>query len=530
MSRSQSVGEFQESNSAPPPTAARDRYTSGMKLGELRESPMNPRKRFDAAGLEELTASIREKGVLTPLLARPVPGWNVAPYPPGRHYEIASGHRRFRAAKAAGLEEVPVVLREMTDPELLEVLVVENNQREDVHPLEEAAGYQALMKSAGYDVARIAARVGRSAKYVYDRIKLLALTKEAQQLFLDGKFTAGHAILLARLKPEDQKRALNRESGRFGRLSGLFEEARELPFDDEAFEKAVEKDPYLAMKPISVREFESWIQDRVKFDRDQIDPVLFPETAATLAAARAGKQKVISITRDYRAGDEVRAAGKERVFGDEAWERADGKEDSKTCDRARVALVVCGPGQGEAFLACIDKERCAVHWSAWQRERKKRQAALAKGGGAAQRVKDDWKARQEKQREEQAQRDAEQKRWEKARPSILEALAAAVKKAPATAGGEMARLILKRCQDNYHARNLPHEKYMPKGRTAEDLVRFAAFVVLCDQLLEWTAPQEFPKRARAVGVDVRKIVDQVAPPEKVQTAAEPAKAKKGGRR
>lgn len=506
-------------------------------VSELVESDQNSRKRFDPAGLEELTESIRQKGVLTPLLVRPVPAWSVMPTESGRVYEIAAGHRRFRAAKAAGLTQVPAVAREMTDVELLEVLVIENDQREDVHPLEEADGYRRLlMPGTGYDVARVAARVGRSVKYVYDRLKLLELVPAAQALFLDGKFTAGHAILLARLKPEDQKRAISSEA-----REGLFRSEHGLPFDLE-LEQQDAKDPYTSLKPVSVREFAGWIDDRVRFDPATVDPMLFPETAATLGKAAEETEKVVLITREYRASDPVREAGKERIFGEGAWERADGQADPyqyqrrlkpRECDRSVVGVVACGPGRGEAFRVCIDKERCAVHWSTWQKERKERQAAGVAGGGDRRGTEQaKWKLEQQKRQEEQARREAESQRWAKARPAILAALAETLKKAAVTPSGEMARLILARCKDNWQARNIQHEKYLPKGKTAEDLVRHAAFVVLVDQLFEWRAPEEFPKRARAFGLDVRKIVDQVAPAE-VQTPAKPEpekKAKKRGRR
>jgi ParB/RepB/Spo0J family partition protein len=167
-----------------------------LKLAQLHESPLNPRRHFDPAKLQELTESVRQHGVRTPLLVRPN----------GDGYEIGAGHRRFRAAAAAGLVEVPAVIRPMTDVEFLELLNFENLEREDIHPLEEADGFRTLMAQAGYDVARIAERIGKSTKYVYDRVKLLALIPAAQQLFRDGAITAGHAILLARLKPADQAR------------------------------------------------------------------------------------------------------------------------------------------------------------------------------------------------------------------------------------------------------------------------------------------------------------------------------------
>lgn len=159
---------------------------------QLHEHPHNPRSHFDPAQLAELADSIKAKGVLNPLLVRPNGK---------KGFQVLAGARRLRAARGAGLTEVPVIVRELDDEAAFELMLIDNLQRSDIHPLDEAKGYQILMNSPGYDVARIAERVGRSVKYIYDRVKLLSLTKQAQDLFLEGKFTAGHAILLARLKP-----------------------------------------------------------------------------------------------------------------------------------------------------------------------------------------------------------------------------------------------------------------------------------------------------------------------------------------
>lgn len=157
---------------------------------DLEPSPQNPRKRFDPAELEELGRSIAEKGIIEPLVVRRHPKKK------GK-WEIVCGERRWRAAKIAGTETVSCIVRELDDVEVLEIQTIENIQRDDLHPLEEADGYARLMKRPGYDVGRIARKVGRSEKYVYDRVKLLQLTPQAKKLFLEDRFTAGHAILLA---------------------------------------------------------------------------------------------------------------------------------------------------------------------------------------------------------------------------------------------------------------------------------------------------------------------------------------------
>jgi ParB family chromosome partitioning protein len=485
-----------------------------VRLENIRESPLNPRKVF--RDMELLTESVREKGVITPLLLRTTGEVD-------QPFEIAAGHRRHRAAVAAGVTAVPAVIRDMSDAEFLELLITENNQRVDVHALEEASGYQALLKIRGYDVGKIAAKVGRSPKYVYDRLKLLELIPAAEKLFLEDRFTAGHAILLARLKPEDQKRAIavdRSDSGWGGGRRNLFVSAGSLPWDDDDFEKRAKKDPYLRVKPVSVREFEAWIEDNVKFDRALADPMLFPETAELLEQAELEKLKVIPVTRSYGAGAEVRQIAKgERIYGEQAWKRADGKEGSKACSSTKVGLVACGQGQGEAFRVCIDKEKCGIHWGAWQKERKKSRKASGDGESLT--------ALRERNTEAMRKAEAERARVDKALPDVLHAIAAAVKKVPTGSSSQLGKIVLERVTGwrGFHApsylakRGVDPSKVMPPGQTAQDLVRHIAFwAIVQDFVDDIVAVPELVKRAHAFGVDAKKILDEVAPVEKPKSA------------
>ena len=119
--------------------------------------------------------------------------------PEAGKYQIAAGHRRYEAAKNLSLATVPVQIRDMEDTEYMEILHVENLQREDVHPLDEAIGYKELLARGGYDVTTLAARIGKSETHVYQRLKLNDLIKEGQKLFLEGAIGFGHAVILARL-------------------------------------------------------------------------------------------------------------------------------------------------------------------------------------------------------------------------------------------------------------------------------------------------------------------------------------------
>jgi len=170
-----------------------------VPLTALIESPTNPRRHFNETDLGELAASVREKGVLVPLLVRALPEGP---------YEIVCGARRYRAATRAGLEEIPVRIVDFDDKQTLEVQVIENLQRADVHPLEEARAYRLLIDAHGHDVAGIAAKVGKSESYVYKRLALTRLVPEVQAAFERDCISAGHAAIIATLEPVDQGAAL----------------------------------------------------------------------------------------------------------------------------------------------------------------------------------------------------------------------------------------------------------------------------------------------------------------------------------
>ncbi len=163
-----------------------------LTVAQLRANPRNPRKSFDDSDLADLTASVREKGVVQPLIVRPVPGVMDA-------YEIIAGERRWRAAQKAGLHDVPVIVREVSDKESLELAIIENVQRSDLNPLEEARGYQQLADLYSYTQAELADVIGKSRPHITNTLRLLNLPEEVQAYIRDGKLTAGHARALLTL-------------------------------------------------------------------------------------------------------------------------------------------------------------------------------------------------------------------------------------------------------------------------------------------------------------------------------------------
>ncbi len=150
-------------------------------------NPDQPRRRFDQADLDDLTASIKEKGVLQPLIVRPRDGGL---------YEIVAGERRWRAAQAAQLHEVPVLVRDYDDTEVLEVAIIENIQRADLNAVEEAAGYKQLMDRFGHTQEKMAEALGKSRSHIANLVRLLHLPEDVQELVQKGELTAGHARAL----------------------------------------------------------------------------------------------------------------------------------------------------------------------------------------------------------------------------------------------------------------------------------------------------------------------------------------------
>ena len=169
-----------------------------LPLADLRVSSMQPRKRFDEEAIAEMAASIAEKGVLQPLLVRPV----------GGAYEIVAGERRFRAAQRAGLTTVPVLVRDLDDRQALEIAIIENLQREDLDDLEEAEAFQQLL-GFGLTQEEVAKAVGKSRPAVANTLRLLTLPPAARDALAAKRITAGHARAVLAQLPDDRDWALD---------------------------------------------------------------------------------------------------------------------------------------------------------------------------------------------------------------------------------------------------------------------------------------------------------------------------------
>ncbi len=171
----------------------RDRVTQ-IAIKDIKANPFQPRKIFDQSALEELAQSIKEHGILQPIIVRKK----------RVKYEIVVGERRFRAAQLAGLVEVPAVIRELDDAQMMELAILENLQREDLSPIEEAEAYQSLLEALKLTQDQLSQRLGKSRPHIANHIRLLSLPKDIQQYINDGALTMGHGRTLLGLKNKKQ--------------------------------------------------------------------------------------------------------------------------------------------------------------------------------------------------------------------------------------------------------------------------------------------------------------------------------------
>ena len=174
---------------------------SEVDLDSIVPGPMQPRTHFDEASLQGLADSIRTHGIVQPLLVRRR----------GEGFELIAGERRWRAAKLAGITRVPVVVKEVPDESLLEIALIENIQRENLNPIEEAQAYKKLIETVGLTQEALASRVGRDRSYITNYLRLLRLPDDLQQLVKEGRLSTGHARTLLALSHVDLQRRLARQ-------------------------------------------------------------------------------------------------------------------------------------------------------------------------------------------------------------------------------------------------------------------------------------------------------------------------------
>lgn len=374
-----------------------------IPITALVESRWNPRKHFRQDTLDELAASIREVGVIEPIVVRP----NGTP----ETFEILAGSRRYRAAQLAGLASMPAVIRDIQDDVVaLELAVTENLQREDVHPLDEAHGYQALLKAAkkGHTVASVAARVGKSESYVYRRLALLKLADWLQAALGEDRLDLAHAELLASLTPAQQEDAADVDTGVVWRRRPLL--------DDEDDQPPTRED----LRPLA--ELRDYIRTRTHFDPSARDlkhfqPALAAAIEESLQEALPSDRgepdaaRLVELTTDTFAKQKLGAGPNDPLpLTPSKWREVKSAKD-------RCPFTVRGVithGADARVLEVCTKRSCAKHFP----PAKKTKA----DAGVTSRADTDAQRKAKEQREREAREQAEQE-WKDLRPALFAAFA-----------------------------------------------------------------------------------------------------------
>ena len=216
-----------------------------ISVGELDPNPDQPRQTFNDESIAQLADSIRDQGVLQPLLVVPSEG--------GR-YRIVAGERRFRAGRAAGLETLPCIVKDIDVIHQMEIALIENLQREDLNPMEAARGINALMKQCGYTQEKVSARLGKSRPAVANLLRLLTLPAEVTEMVRDGLISAGHARVIAGVTPESEQIRLARLAADVGMS------VRQL----EQLVKNGKKKPAAVRRPVSLPAELGELQEKIR--------------------------------------------------------------------------------------------------------------------------------------------------------------------------------------------------------------------------------------------------------------------------
>jgi ParB family chromosome partitioning protein len=376
-----------------------------LPLAVLTESATNPRRIFEDVALKELAESIRSQGVLSPLLVRPLSN---------QSFEIVAGARRYRAAQIAEAPTVPVRIVNLTDAEALEAQLIENLQRRDVHPLEEAQGFKALLNldDPKYSIEQIAAKVGKSPTYCASRVRLTELPAPVIEAFYADEIGVGHALLLAKLQPAQQEQALAncfREE-----WNGAGAKAKRILLPVRHLQQWIEQNVLLLLKQAPFNKRDSQLvptagscvdcpkrtgHNKLLFaelsgDSDACsDPNCFAaKLEAHVKAKVAAKPELVQISTAYKQQPE----GEKAIPRNKYIEIREGKPDTpekakwpefKTCKYTTEAIVADGIDKGEMRKVCTEPT-CPVHHA---KKRSQQTADDAK-----------WKAEQEKRRKQEA--------------------------------------------------------------------------------------------------------------------------------
>lgn len=320
-----------------------------VPIERIAPSDLNPRKTFDIEGLKKLSASMLEQGVIEPLVVR-VSAANLA------HFEIVAGERRYRAALTAGLKLLPVVVKSLSDAEVIEHALAENHQRHDVHPIEEAEALQRLLGLDGRSVVGIARTLGVSKTWVYDHLKLLDLHADAKDAYLSGAIKAEHADQLARVPLTQQPAA----------LVACFSAV--LLGDGLTVEAAIASKQWALLSDCrnSAATLKRWIAGHTTADiADIATQEALPSLADAIEDAAIERSKLLQVSVDGAwSEDAARAMGVVHrscwIEVDETAPPAAGERSNERCEHIKTAIVTHPPSALRVITVCI-KRSCQVH-------------------------------------------------------------------------------------------------------------------------------------------------------------------------
>ncbi|MFE5428741.1 ParB/RepB/Spo0J family partition protein [Peribacillus simplex] len=227
---------------------SKDEIVREIKLRELRPNPYQPRKSFRLEAIEELKQSIMEHGILQPIIAREsIKG-----------YEIVAGERRYRAAKEAGLKTVPVVVRKLSEQQMMELAILENLQREDLNPIEEAVAYQTLLEKLEFTQEQLANRLGKSRPHIANHVRLLSLPEGIRRYISDGEISMGHGRALLGLKKKEMLKPVAdkilKEGMNVRQLEQYIHQLNDTVSRETKHKKQEKKDIFIKQRETSLRE------------------------------------------------------------------------------------------------------------------------------------------------------------------------------------------------------------------------------------------------------------------------------------
>lgn len=449
----------------------------------LLKGSANPRRKpVPTARVTEIADSMRKFHVLEPLIVRLVGNGSAAGADASR-FQVVAGDTRQKAAIEAGLKEVPCIVRELNDLDMLELQLIENVQRNDMHPVDEGEAFKRLIDGKKYTAETLAKTIGKSVRWVYNRLEFTKLVPDVRQAFIDEQITATHAELMARLTAAQQKDAFK---------DGLFH--REFDFDHHGED---DKDK-TKRNAVSVRALTDWIAGNVRLPiESEVVQRELPAVADAIAevAKQGPASRILQVTREtYVYSKDVKKMLDGVLLGDQ-WRAADSTK--QRCEHIEKAVIVYGADQGKVLLVCTNKT-CAKHWPELVAQKAGRGSSATRGSSGetaiqkASRLKREaaWKKRQEAQEKAAI---AARARFARLKPALQKATLAALSSLTTVSSAAFSAMLARERIKSCKPADLP--KVMVQ-KVVGDVFRYAHGPYDMPQMTRW---------AKLLGVNVPAI-------------------------